>query len=55
MAAVKAFGSVDALNRILDISTAFWKSQTLFIACSLGVFEALGEALGTPEELGLVE
>jgi acetylserotonin O-methyltransferase len=51
MAAVKALDSVDALNRILDISTAFWKSQTFFTACRLGVFEALGEAPATTEDL----
>jgi acetylserotonin N-methyltransferase len=51
MAAVKTLDSVDALNRILDIATAFWKSQTFFTACLLGVFEALGEAPATPEDL----
>ena len=42
MTAVKTLDSVEALNRILDIATAFWKSQTFFTACQLGVFEALG-------------
>jgi O-methyltransferase domain/Dimerisation domain len=51
MAAVTTLDSVDALNRILDISTAFWKSQTFSAACQLGVFEALGEAPATPEDL----
>jgi acetylserotonin N-methyltransferase len=51
MAAVKTLDSVEALNRILDIATAFWKSQTFFTACRLGVFDALGEAPATPEEL----
>jgi DNA-binding IclR family transcriptional regulator len=51
MAAVKTLDSVDALNRILDIATAFWKSQTFFTACQLGVFETLGEAPATPEDL----
>jgi acetylserotonin O-methyltransferase len=51
MVAVKTLDSVDALNRILEISTAFWKSQTFFTACRLGVFEALGEAPATPEDL----
>jgi|SRR5579864_7420095 len=51
MAAVKTLDSVDALNRILDIATALWKSQTFFTACRLRVFEALGEAPATPEDL----
>ena len=38
MYAAKTLDSVDALNRILDIATAFWKSQTFFTACQLGVF-----------------
>ena len=42
MYAAKTLDTVDALNRILDIATAFWKSQTFFTACQLGVFEAVG-------------
>src|SRR6476659_7789412 len=51
MTAVKTLDRVEALNSILDIATAFWKSQTFFTACQLGVFEALGTAPATAEEL----
>jgi acetylserotonin O-methyltransferase len=51
MYAAKTLDSVDALNRILDIATAFWKSQTFFTACQLGVFEALGTAPATAADL----
>jgi hypothetical protein len=50
MASVKTLDSVDALNRILETATAFWKSQTFFTACQLGVFEALGESLREAHE-----
>jgi methyltransferase family protein len=49
--AVRTLDSVDALNRILDIATAFWKSQMFFTACRLGVFEALAETPATQEDL----
>ena len=49
--ASKTLDNVDALNQILDISTAFWKSQTFFTACQLGVFDALDEAAATAEDL----
>lgn len=31
---------------IYDAATAFWKSAVLFAACRLGVFDALGQAVG---------
>ena len=40
-----------ALNRLLEIATAFSVSQTFFAACNLGIFEALDNALATAEEL----
>lgn len=40
-----------ALNRLLEIATAFSVSQTFFAACNLGIFEALGNAPATAEEL----
>lgn len=43
--------SVTALNRLLEIATGFWASQTFFTACQLGVFEALAAAPGTIEDL----
>src|SRR5262245_4909082 len=46
-----AITPIDAMNRLFDISTAFWRSQVFFTACRLGVFDALGERPATAEEL----
>jgi hypothetical protein len=51
MKAVNTIAPMDALNRLLEIATAFWMSQSFFTACSLGMFEALGEEPATAEDL----
>ena len=47
----KTTENVNALNRLLEIATGFWTSQTFFTACQLGVFDALAEAPATPDDL----
>jgi len=42
---------VEALNRLVDISTSYMASQVFFTACRLGVFEKLADGPGTAAEL----
>src|SRR5262245_47021001 len=51
MKAATSIEPVEALNRLLEIATAFWASQTFFAACNWGLFEALGDAPATAEDL----
>ena len=42
---------VQALNRLMDIITSYCASQAFVAACKLGVFERLGEAPATAEDV----
>jgi hypothetical protein len=51
MKTVTTIEPMAALNRLLEIATAFSVSQTFFTACNLGVFEVLSNEPATAEDL----
>ena len=46
-----AMKPVEALNRLLDLATAYCQSQVFFAACNLGIFDELGKAPATAVDL----
>jgi len=51
MKPMQAMKPLEALNRLQEIATSFWVSQTFFAACSLGLFDELGRGAATVEEV----
>src|SRR5438093_2567285 len=50
-AAKAAVEPVQALNRLVDVITAYVQTQAFVAGCNLGLFEAMSDGAGTAEDL----